>query len=203
MFFTLRYPPRFPGIFRVSLPVLFLAVSLTSSVPVWADEAGGFIPLDLQIHIFLKIMTYDRNLHGKALDLPYHVGVLQTEEQQSRKPELLKRIEGAVRQKTLLGRKILVQSFTSVAAVAGSGTSIPHLLLIVDEQVSEWAAIDELSRKRNIVTGSICPGHRSKPVGIVLTLEREEPVIWLNLDLVRQSGADFHANFLKHCRVRQ
>ena len=38
-------------------------------------------------------------------------------------------------------------------------------------------------------------------VGVVLTLEAGKPLINLNLLVTKETGADFDANFLKHCRV--
>lgn len=182
--------------------IFLLLFAAGSERPACSAEVPRAIPLELQVQIFLKIMTYNRNIQGVTADKPFYVGILQGPNSGQQHSDALSRITKALYGKKFLGREICIQEFGSSQELAAA-TATPGLLLVLEQQVTDWTVLEEVAYKSNIVTGSVFPDHCGKPVGIVLTFERENPVIWLNLQLVRGAGADFQANFLKHCRVRQ
>jgi hypothetical protein len=196
-----QLPPEAGKAFFTTLFPLVVLLLFLSGNSGRADTPAR-IPLDLQVHIFLKIMTYDRNLQSQPATMSFHVGILEATPSTPTATEDLKRVVGSLERKTFLGRKITVRTFKSIAEVRESPLPI-RSLVILEETISDWPALESLARERLIMTFGVHPSHCGKPLAIVLVLEQDQPVITLNLDIARRSGSDFHANFLKHCRVRR
>ena len=183
----------FPGLLTVLLALVLIQ---GMAGPAWAEG----IPLELEMSIFLRIISYDRSL--PASGHPFHV-VLVTGRavEDGSLRELEKRIQSFFGAKTLMGRPVTVSCFRSDDLAALETASAPHLLILHEIPDPEAGSTIRFARKRRIMVFSDSPTQIESGATVVVAVENGQPVIQVDLAAARKVGADFHANFLKHCRV--
>ncbi len=162
------------------------------------------IPLAVKVPLFLKIMSYDRTVGDtpatQTVRLILLVGAGHAGDERRQDETLLRNLVGG---RTLLGRPLACECESWKASkpprTDASSLVIGHALS-ADEvrQVAEWA-----SAKNVLIFGDGATAWAGRGFAVVLLLRGGAPVINVDLPVARSAGADFHANFLKHCQVRQ
>lgn len=173
-----------------------LPVVLLTLLPVISVEAMD-IPLDLQIQIFLKIMTYDRAISlGKGE--PFRVGIVSLGNEGEKR---LLEVQKSLSDKTIMGAPIVAIPIKSDFNPPDLFSQPPHILILFPLADEKLLKVLNYAKAQKILTFGTEPDFLRYDIGVVLTLEEGKPLINLNLSLAKQAGADFHANFLKLCRI--
>lgn len=163
-------------------------------------SAAAEIPISLQIKIFLKIVTYDRSFDKTATD-SYHIGIVMRDDGDTDCERAFKQVADALAGKTIFGR-----SLAPVKLVMNNGKlprqeADPEILVLIGDWSRDSSDIAEYAKAHRLVTFGSSRELLNSGIVVVMTLDGNRPVINLNLNEARAVGADFHANFLKHCRV--
>ncbi len=180
--------------------VLLLILFCCASMPCCAVSEEE-IPLDLQLQIFLKIMTYNRTLSFDKLDsFAVTIAYNKAAGKQSLE-ELSARIKDILGGKTILGRPITLNIVAIGKAFKTSALNACHLLILHGELDEEKASLLAWANERKVLSAAAMHDADVSDVVILLRLEDQKPVIHFNLGLARKLGFDFHAQFLKHCII--
>lgn len=180
-----------------ALLAVFLWV-VGSSVVAAAEER---IPLELQLQIFLKIMTYNRAISFSQLNA-FVVTIAFDKAQTKQSTEsIAAQLKEVVSGKTILGRpiKLNVVGISKPFNPASLGNC--HLLILYGDINEEKYPLLLWAHERNILSATATQEFEDSEVVVSLRLEHQKPVIHFNLPLARKLGFDFHAQFLKHCII--
>jgi len=158
------------------------------------------IPIPLQIQIFLKIVTYDRSF-DQGTPVPYRVGVLLKNTGNGGGDTAFKQVSEALAKKTILGRPLSPMKIVMRNGVFPKLEQLPNMLVLIGDWEEGGETVAEFARKNRLVTFGSNILLLECGIAVIMTLEGDRPVIHVNLNEARAAGADFHANFLKHCRV--
>lgn len=176
------------------MALLWPAHQLTASQP----EA---IPLDLQMQIFLKIMTYNRSLAIEKLDAFVVTIVYSQTQGRGIIDEHAAQLKETLSSKTILGRPIKLH-------IVGLGKSFKSGMVPASHLVVLHGRLDDAKppllswlHEQKTLSAAAMQDAEPKEVVILLRLDDEKPAIHFNLNLARQLGLDFHAQFLKHCII--
>ncbi|HQG30123.1 MAG TPA: YfiR/HmsC family protein [Candidatus Ozemobacteraceae bacterium] len=164
------------------------------------ESPAAEIPIPLQIQIFLKIVTYDRSFDSTA-STPYEVGIVMRNDDSSECDRSFKQVEEALAGKTIFGRPLAPIKMLLKNGVLSETGRTPGMLVLVGDWRKDGEIVGRYAKEHQVVTFGSNPLLLNSGIVVVMTLEGERPVIHLNLNTARTVGADFHANFLKHCRV--
>ncbi len=165
------------------------------------------MPVNVQIPLFLKILTYDNNL-GREDPGTVTVGIVYTEGDEESE-DLKVALEENLREysdKTLKGHpmRFLSLPFNSVSSLRESvRTHGIKVLYVAVSDISEIRSITDVSRSMDALTISGNPAHVSQGVSVVLGIKEKKPEIIVNLPSSRKEGTDFSAHLLRVCRVMQ
>jgi len=177
----------------------FLALLILFLPTLWGEEEpDSSISLDLQVPIFLKIMTYDRSFNLGNGEV-FRVGFIARAEGMNTGSFL--EVQKILADKTILGHPIVLSPISLEALEKEVETVNPHILILSRIPDEHLAKVLHLSKARRIMTFGTDPDYLKVDIGVVLTLEAGKPLINLNLDVAKDAGADFPSNFLKHCRI--
>lgn len=167
-----------------------------------ADRASsvGEIPIPLQIQIFLKIVTYDRSFDSTASS-PYEVGIVMRSDVTNDCDRSFRQVEEALSGKTIFGRPLVAMKILMKNGELPDIARIPGMLVLVGDWRKDGEIVARYANKHRLVTFGSDLLLLNSGIVVVMTMEGDRPVIHLNLNTARTVGADFHANFLKHCRV--
>ncbi|MBP7633342.1 hypothetical protein KBA41_04185 [Candidatus Ozemobacteraceae bacterium] len=164
------------------------------------EPATGEIPIPLQIQVFLKIVTYDRSFDGLA-SAPYGVGIVMRNDATNDCDRSFRQVEEALYGKTIFGRPLAPMKILLKNGVLPEIKNVPGMLVLVGDWRKDGEIIAAYAKKHHLVTFGSNLLLLNSGIVVVMTMEGSRPVIHLNLNTARTVGADFHANFLKHCRV--
>ncbi len=188
------------GILRAGWIVLIHLLACGSLMAADREPHAGEIPIPLQIQIFLKIVTYDRSFDSSA-SAPYDVGIVMRNDVSNDCDRSFRQVEEALSGKTIFGRPLAPMKILLKNGVLPEIAKVPGMLVLVGDWRKDGEIVAGYAKRHRLVTfGSNLPLLNSGIV-VVMTMEGNRPVIHLNLNTARTVGADFHANFLKHCRV--
>lgn len=193
-----RIGPR--GILIAGWIVLILFLACGSLVAADRESPPGEIPIPLQIQIFLKIVTYDRSFDSAA-STPYNVGIVLRNDAANDCDRSFRQVEEALSGKTIFGRPLAPMKILLKNGVFPEVTRVPEMLVLVGDWRKDGEIVAGYAKKHRLVTFGSDLLLLNSGIVVVMTMEERRPVIHLNLKTARTVGADFHANFLKHCRV--
>jgi hypothetical protein len=188
--------------------VLFLSLflfSVSSSAQQTHDVTQEAVPEEIQVPIFLKILTYDRSLGGRGEDT-IHIGVLyfsDNERSKKNKDAIIENLE-LNKDKTINGipfnfmeiefsdekklDEVIKKRRINVLYVSSDGSAM----------IKKISPITQAGKVLTI-TGSV--DYVSQGISVGLAVKEEKPQIVINLPSARAEGSDFSANLLKVCKV--
>lgn len=193
-----RIRPR--GILAAGWIVLIQLLVCGALVAADLEPHAGEIPIPLQIQIFLKIVTYDRSFDSTASS-PYEVGIVMRNDDSRECDRSFRQVEAALAGKTIFGRPLAPIKMLLKNGVLSEAGRTPGMLVLVGDWRKDGEIVGRYAKEHQLVTFGSNLLLLNSGIVVVMTLEGERPVIHLNLNTARTVGADFHANFLKHCRV--
>lgn len=158
------------------------------------------IPIPLQIQIFLKIVTYDRAFDREAT-VSYRLGVVMRSNGEGDCERSFRQVTDALAGKTIFGRPLAPVKIMLRKGKLPRLEQTPDMLVLIGDWSDDGEIIAGYAKEHRLVTFGSDLHLLKSGIVVVLTLDGDKPVIHLNLSGARGVGADFHANFLKHCRV--
>ena len=188
--------------------VLFLSLflfSVSSSAQQTYDVTQEAVPEEIQVPLFLKILTYDRSLEAKVKDT-IRIGILYFP-----KDARSEKNKGAIIENLRLNKDKTING-------------IPFNFMEIE--FSDEKKLDEVIKKRRInvlyvssdgsamikkislitqaekiltITGRV--DYVNQGISVGLAVKEEKPQIVINLSSAKAEGSDFSANLLKVCKV--
>lgn len=171
-----------------------------------ATAADMRVPLDLQVKLFLKALTFDRNLAKRAdarltVGIVYFPGAYQSEREARNFHDALQQFTGkkagglpiasrlfAYTNSASLNAVLADNTITALYIAAGSSAQVRQAATAAQEQhVITLAAETTYAIDHN--------------VAMVVAYKINRPRIFLNLESARAAGADFNAKFLRVAHV--
>lgn len=182
---------------------VFLMVGVLAGPATAADMR---VPLDLQVKLFLKALTFDRNLE-KRTDARLTVGIVyfpdtpQSEREARHFHEALEAFRGkkagglpvasmlfAYAGSEALKAVLADNTISALYIAAGSSTQVQQTAVAaLEQQVITLAAETTYAVDHN--------------VSMVVAYRINRPLIFLNLASARAAGADFNAKFLRVAHI--
>ena len=185
--------------------ILFLfCFFLFISLPVLAQEMA--VPIKSQVPIFLKALTYDRNLKAKAGPIVKFAVVCFNDSPSSRSAydEFTRVLKDFSEKATIRGKRF---SCTGIKFTTGPelGSFIIsekiNVLYITPDAGEKIKEICSACRSAKVLTLTGVEEYMNQGVSLGIGLEGEKPKIIINLFAVRAEGHNFDSNFLRICRV--
>lgn len=190
---------------------IFLSLLLVFLAPVlsWSqqspEETQAGVPEELQVPIFLKILTYDRSLE-KRIEDTIRIGVLyfpDSPRSRKNKDAFIQNLE-LNKDKTINGVPF---SFTEIRFVtkerlddvASKGRI--NVLYVTSGGSNLHKSISRMTRAKKILTLTGRADYVADGISVGLAVREERPEIVVNLRSARAEGSDFSAGLLRLCKV--
>jgi len=169
------------------------------------EETQVGIPEELQVPIFLKILTYDRSLEARIKDTIY-IGILyfpDSDRSVKNKDAFIENLK-LNKDKTVNG---IPFSFTEVKfstterldeVMVKKGINI---LYVTSDGSNMIKSISEITQEKKILTLTGRVDYVNRGISVGLGVEEKKPRIFINLRSARREGCDFSANLLRLCKV--
>lgn len=186
-------------------PIALLMLLLSSIVPVNAQEMET--PVQIQIPLFLKILSFDRNLKTRSKDV-VHVGILfQKNVRQSVqvKNDVLKTVE-EMQQKEILGMptQFIPVEFTSESDLASAATRYNlEVIYITPMRAVDISALSAHCHEHHMLSMTGVVEYMETGIAVGIGLKGEKPLIIINPTAAKNAGADFHSQLLKLAKIIQ
>lgn len=182
--------------------VVFL-LFVPSSAQRRSNPSPEALPEELQVPLFLKILTYDRSLETKVKDT-IRIGVLyfpKDDQSKKNRDAILENLK-LNQDKTINGVPF---SFTAIELSAEEKKDEMvrgiNVLYVTSDGSNMIKEILQISRARKILTITGRVDYVNFGVSVGLGVKEEKPQIVINLSSVRAEGSDFSANLLRLCKV--
>jgi YfiR/HmsC-like len=177
--------------FRTTFAVLLLAI--TGAVDLSASDA---VPLDVQIPLFTKIWTLDREFSGR---IPTTVAVVYQE-----KYGPSARIYAQLL--ALQGAKAHAVRWIPVAIDGPSGldplhTVVADVFYVAPLRGANIAIIAAIARERRIRTNTGTPEYVDAGLSVAIDVRGDRPLIVINVAASKAEGASFPAQLLQIARL--
>jgi hypothetical protein len=163
------------------------------------------LPEELQVPLFLKILTYDRSLGGKVQDT-IHIGVLyfpDNEQSQKNKDAIIENLK-LNRDKTINGVPFSfmeIEFSTEKSLDEVTSEKRVNILYITSDGSDIPKGVSQITQAKRILTITGRVDYVSHGISVGLGVKEEKPQIVINLPSVRAEGSNFSANLLRLCKV--
>jgi hypothetical protein len=187
------------------LLVPFFLFSVSSSAQKGYDTAPEAVPEEIQVPIFLKILTYDRSLEGRVEDT-IHIGVLyfpENELSRKNKDGIIENLR-LNKDKTINGVPfsfIEIEFSTNNALDEVAKKKKLNILYITNDAPHMLKGISQITQAKKILTITGRVDYVNQGISVGLGVKEEKPKIVINLSSAKAEGSDFSANLLKVCEV--
>jgi hypothetical protein len=163
------------------------------------------VPSTIQYRLFIKILSYDRNLTanmGKELviGILYQSGFRTSFQAMEGFQEAVKTTEQKEFEKISVRSVAIDLDNESDLEKALSGKEI-DVIYLTPLRAYEIKAIAALSRAKKMITLTGVPEYAEKGIVVGVGMKGESPEIIINLPAAREAGSDFSSSLLKLARV--
>ena len=188
--------------------ILFLAILVWPLLAYGQQklETGQMsVPEELQVSIFLKILTYDRSLETKVKDT-IRIGVLYFPENARSKKNKEAIIESLElnKDKTIngipfnfmeieLGSEKRWEEVTKEKKI--------NVLYVTSDGSDIIKRISPITQAKKILTITGTVDYVNQGISVGLTVKEEKPQVVINLPSAKAEGSDFSSNLLRLCKV--
>ncbi len=178
------------------------AILLAAMLFSWAVAADEpMVPVEHQVPIFLKILTFDRNLQARVGDEIVFLVVFQKQFRQSLLvKQAWERRTSDLPVKTVEGisfRSVYFDLTGNIDLATVIAEQKPDIIYVAPLRAYDASSIFQLSRRNKILTMSGVQEHIQGGAAVGLELRASAPRIMINLDAARAEGADFSSQLLK------
>jgi len=183
---------------RILLPVILMVSTL------YAQNGVTELPMDVQMKLILKIISYDRNLNKKVTD-GVNIGILFKENDKQSKETADKAISVLGE---LAGTKISGHDFNHKVITINSGMDLSDKLknekisyLFLSAGLEEYIdKITTATKELEILSMSCVPKYLDKGVSLAFDRMQNKAVILLRKSYTDE-GSNFPATFLKLAKI--
>jgi len=184
---------------------LILLMPVSSSAQQRQDVTQEAVPEEIQVPIFLKILTYDRSLEARVKDT-IRIGILYfpgNDRSKKNKDAIIENLE-LNKDKTINGvpfsfMEIEFSTEKSLAEVIKEKRV--NILYVTSDGSLAPKGISTITRAKKILTLTGRMDYVSQGISVGLGVKEEKPQVVINLPSARAEGSDFSANLLKVCKV--
>jgi len=184
---------------------LILLMPVSSSAQPRHDVTQEAVPEEIQVPIFLKILTYDRSLEAKVKDT-IRIGVLyfpDNERSKKNKDAITENLK-LNKDKTINGVHfsfIEIEFSTEKSLAEVIKEKRVNILYVTSDGSHALEGISTITRAERILTLTGRVDYVSQGISVGLGVKEEKPQVVINLPSARAEGSDFSANLLKVCKV--
>ncbi len=163
------------------------------------------VPEELQVSIFLKILTYDRSLEVKAKDT-LRIGVLyllENAQSKKNKDAIMENLK-LNQDKTIKGVpfNFMEIEFSTEEKLEEVTKEKGINILYVTSDGSDLAKrISPITQAKKILTITGRVDYVNQGISVGLAVKEEKPQVVINLTSAKAEGSDFSANLLRICKV--
>jgi len=186
---------------------ILLSFTLACAAVVTLLAQSVDVPVDVQLPLFSKILTYNRTMQARAGDRIV-LGILYQHTFKGSaavKDEMVKAIAES-RDATLGGLPLTVE-LIDLASTADVGATLDArrvtVAYVAPLRAFDLDAIVDATRQRKILTLTGVSAYVERGVSIGIAMRDQRPQIIINLPSAKAEGADFNSHFLKLVRVFQ
>lgn len=196
------------------LPFLVLLLSVSSYAQRRGEPYGSpqrfeatqeTVPEELQVSIFLKILTYDRSLEARVKDT-IRIGVLYLSENAQTKKNKDAFIENLKlnQDKTING---IPFNFTELAFTTekrfeeATKERRINVLYVTSDGSDIVKRVSPITHAGKILTITGRVDYVNQGISVGLAVKEEKPQVVINLPAARAEGSDFSSNLLRLCKV--
>ena len=162
------------------------------------------LPVEEQLNVLLKALTFDRNLkehRGERLTIGIVYQALYKKSLQS-KNELIEAFK-TIPIKEIFGYSLHVVpiDLRLIGLEEAVATQDVSILYITPLDSYDIRKISEVSRRKGVITISGVPQYSEQGIAVTVSKKGETPQIIINLDAARAEGADFSSQLLKMAKI--
>ena len=182
---------------------MFLLLALTAM----SDAQDMAVPISTQYPLFLKILSYDRNLEAKAPE-EIIIGVVYQDrfrESRSAKDEFLRISKSLPIRHEVNGipvRCVPIEISEGKDLAQAMQRQPAHVLYVTPLRAVEISAIAAVSQAQGAITLTGVPEQVEAGLAVGIDLKKDrKPVILINLAASKAEGASFSAQLLKLAKI--
>lgn len=177
-------------------------VLLLSCTAAAAQEMA--VPVDVQVPLLLKILTFERNLRGHRSQ-PLRLGVLfQSQVEESREAFdafTATAAKGPMRLGSRAIEIVPIDAADDAEVARVLGTAPIDVLYVAPLRAIAISAITKLTRQREIITLTGVPAYVDQGLSVGVDARGGRTRVVINLGAHRAEGAEFSAQLLKMARI--
>lgn len=186
--------------------VYLTLVLIALAIPVWGVAASLDLPLDTQIPLLLKIITYDRSVSHRASTEAWIIAIAYS----SKSPDSVQVKDdflstASLLELTELEGKPLVWSLIDLDRPGEPFKSLEQddyvALYVTPGNERRLEEIVAAARKAQVATLSGVAAYAEQGLSVAVSAENGKPQIVVNLPSSRAEGCDFSSDLLKLARV--
>lgn len=193
-----RFPPLAPG--RDMLPPAPVSapaiVAVVDAMPV---------PVELQVALILKILTYDRNLESRAptelnIGIVYSAADPASVRARDDVAEVLQRFsDRTVKKVRIRFTSVEYQSVSQLESAAKAAQI--SVFYITPGNTRNLEALARVSQANQILTTTGVPEYVERGIAVGIGVKQDKPEIIINLRSSKSEGCEFDASLLRIVRV--
>jgi hypothetical protein len=191
-----RRPGRGPSLVRA-------AIALVVALAIVAPAAAEDMPLsaDLQLTLFLKMLTYDRHLESRfGTELTIGIVYAPSDPQSVRVANEVVEYLYRVRDKTVKGlpvRYFLVEYSSADTLERSIASHAIDVLYVAPGNARNLDGITKISQEKGLTTMTGVPEYVRRGVAVGVSVSQNRPQLLINLASARTEGAEFDASLLR------
>lgn len=188
----------------VRLIAAVVAIGL-GCAPAVARAQTAPVPVDLQVTLILKVLTYDLQLVQKAKS-ELTVGILYSAADPAsvQAKDDVQKIFQQFADKTIRKlpiRYVVIENTTPAELQSRILANRVNVLYLTPGNGANLGQILQLSQSRGIVTTTGVPDYVQRGVAVGISLRQDKPQILINLASARSEGSEFDASLLRIATV--
>ena len=175
-----------------------LSFFILSANIAFADDMP--LPINLQVVMFTKIFSYDKNMKSKAGDT-IKIGVLvgSSAKSKSTKDSFLGALKAVGSKK--FGEFSIAFEEIELSELGSLKSKGINVLYVTPDNKDKIASIKKASQSAQVLTITGVPEYVESGLAVGLELKGDSPKIIVNLSSAKAENADFSSNLLKLARI--
>lgn len=186
-------------IILILINIVFVEITLISQ--------SVTIPIEVQLPIFLKILTFDRSSKNKLINnkhltvgIVYQSGFRTSLTSKNEIMNLSEKFGGnELNNKDIIFKSIEITNFSDLKHNLSNGDF--DVIILTPLRTINIEEISSLTQKLKILSFSLTPEYLYDGISISLELKAEKPLIVMNLNSAKAEGAEFSSQLLKLCKI--
>ena len=164
---------------------------------------SGDVPINLQIRLFLKVVSFDRQLASRmdavlVVGVAYQSGNRESVRAKEDALRALRDAQGAAGVPRLRVVPIDLDKETLAGQLSGHGITV---LYVAPLRAMDITVVADAARAAHVTTFTGTPRYLSDGLAVSVRYQGERPKLLINVDASRREGADFSAELLNLAQV--